>query len=159
MFQRFFSLTICLFVFWLILSGIYKPYLVISGAIISIFITVFMFRAEIIDHESHPINHFFKIIFFYWPWLIKEIFFSALNVTKLILTKKKFDQSGMDWIEVKNLSELGVSIYANSITLTPGTISVETKKDKILVHYLEQNGYKDLLSGRMNKKVKNTGVS
>ena len=36
----------------------------------------------------------------------------------------------MDWIEVKNLSELGVSIYANSITLTPGTISVETKKTK-----------------------------
>ena len=65
----------------------------------------------------------------------------------------------MDWIEVNNLSELGVSIYANSITLTPGTISVETKKNKILVHYLEQNGYKDLLSGRMSTKVKNTGVS
>ena len=64
----------------------------------------------------------------------------------------------MDWIEVKDLSELGVSIYANSITLTPGTISVETEKDKILVHYLEQNGYDDLLSGRMKKKVKNTGV-
>ena len=63
----------------------------------------------------------------------------------------------MDWIEVKNLSELGVSIYANSITLTPGTISVETKKDKILVHYLEQNGYKDLLSGRMKKKLKILG--
>ena len=63
----------------------------------------------------------------------------------------------MNWIEVNNLSELGVSIYANSITLTPGTISVETKKDKILVHYLEQNGYKDLLSGRMNKKLKILG--
>ena len=65
----------------------------------------------------------------------------------------------IDFLKVKDLSELGVSIYANSITLTPGTISVETKKDKILVHYLEQNGYNDLLSGRMKKKVKNTGVS
>ena len=63
----------------------------------------------------------------------------------------------MDWIEVKDLSELGVSIYANSITLTPGTISVETKKDKILVHYLEQNGYNDLLSGRMKRKLKILG--
>ena len=52
------------FYFWLILSGIYKPYLVISGAIISVLITVFMLRAEIIDHESHPINHFFKLYFF-----------------------------------------------------------------------------------------------
>lgn len=158
MFQRFFSLSVCLFAFWLILSGIYKPYLVISGAVISILIAIFVLRAEIIDHESHPINHFFKIIFFYWPWLLKEIFFSAINVTRLILTKKKFNQSGMDWVEVKNLSELGVSIYANSITLTPGTISVETKKNKILVHYLEQSSYNDLLSGRMNMKVRNTGV-
>ena len=96
MFQRFFSLTICLFIFWLVLSGIYKPYLVISGAIISVLITVFMLRAEIIDHESHPINHFFKIIFFYWPWLLKEIFFSALNVTKLILLKNLINWYGLD---------------------------------------------------------------
>ena len=64
MFQRFLSLTICLFVFWLILSGIYKPYLIISGAIISVLISMFMLRAEIIDHESHPINHFSKLYFF-----------------------------------------------------------------------------------------------
>ena len=40
-----------------------------------------------------------------------------------------------------------------------GALVSLAKKNKILVHYLEQNGYKDLLSGRMSRKVKNTGVS
>ena len=90
MFQRFFSLTVCLFTFWLILSGIYKPYLVISGVTISVLITVFMLRAEIIDHESHPINHFFKpllymtviLMILYWVYynnIIKNLVKSSKN--------------------------------------------------------------------------------
>jgi multicomponent Na+:H+ antiporter subunit E len=43
--------------------------------------------------------------------------------------------------------------YANSITLTPGTISVDVKRDEILVHALTRDGAEGLLAGEMDRRV------
>jgi multicomponent Na+:H+ antiporter subunit E len=48
---------------------------------------------------------------------------------------------------------VGVATYANSITLTPGTISVDVREGEILVHALTKEGAAGLLSGEMDRRV------
>lgn len=80
-------------------------------------------------------------ILHYIIWLVKEILISALTVTKIIWSKK-IDQISptMDFIPAKLKSNIAKVIYANSITLTPGTISIFLDKNKILVHSLNKEG-------------------
>ena len=56
-------------------------------------------------------------------------------------------------IRASQKSDLGQVIFANSITLTPGTLSVDVANNEILVHALSKSGADDLLSGKMNRRV------
>ncbi len=77
----------------------------------------------------------------YIAWLAKEILISSLAVTKIVWTKKIAQLSpAMDFVPTKLKSEVSRVIYANSITLTPGTISVFLDENKILVHSLTEAG-------------------
>jgi len=52
--------------------------------------------------------------------------------------------------------ESSMTVYANSITLTPGTVSVSANKKEVLVHALQKSGIKDLESNKMHDKIKNS---
>ena len=56
-------------------------------------------------------------------------------------------------VRASQQTDLGQVIYANSITLTPGTISVDVANNEILVHALSENGARDLLGGKMDRRV------
>lgn len=74
-------------------------------------------------------------IFFYLPWLLKEMLISGLEVAKLVLTPKTIDPKIVK-LKTNLDSSAGKVIYANSITLTPGTFTIDIEKDSLLVHYL-----------------------
>jgi multicomponent Na+:H+ antiporter subunit E len=57
-----------------------------------------------------------------------------------------------------DLSELSQMVYANSITLTPGTLSLDVGEEHIEVHSLDPAGIKDLHSGAMLRRVRRLGV-
>lgn len=97
-------------------------------------------------------GHGMKILT-YIIWLAKEILISGLKVTKIIWSQKISDLSPvMDFIATKLEREITKVIYANSITLTPGTISVFLDKNKILVHSLSNEGlYLDPMEQRIKK--------
>ena len=59
----------------------------------------------------------------------------------------------MDSVNLSQKTDLGRTIFANSITLTPGTIAVEINKETILVHALENQSLEDLKKGDMDKRV------
>lgn len=92
-----------------------------------------------------------KIIYFFW--LLKEIAKSSVNVTKLILSRKLSLSPAAAWIYTKQSSDIGRVIYANSITLTPGTITICVENQRLLVHSLEALNLKDLESGEMDNKI------
>ena len=148
----FFSLSATLFAFWLALSGHYTSTLIIIGAICSILIVAFSVRMSVVDEEGHPIHLVFRAIT-YWPWLIGEIAKSAFDVTLIILNPKLPISPTMVKIKAVQKTGLGVSIFANSITLTPGTISVDVIGGEILVHALSKSGAEDLQEGTMNRRV------
>tara|TARA_B100001057_G_scaffold301484_1_gene301712 strand:- start:1006 stop:1359 length:354 start_codon:yes stop_codon:yes gene_type:complete len=76
----------------------------------------------------------------YCFWLVREILKSNITVTKTILSPKIKVKQNMFDVPLSPKSEAAQVIFANSITLTPGTITVETEKNSLLVHALNFSG-------------------
>ena len=136
---------------WLGWSGIYLP-MILGFGVLSLFLTVWISkRLGAIDDEGQPIN---PKLLGYAPWLIKEIVVANIDVIKRILSPDIDKAISPTWtlVSAKQKTRLGRVLFANSITLTPGTVSVEVGDDKILVHALSQEGA-DALAGEMGGEM------
>jgi multicomponent Na+:H+ antiporter subunit E len=147
-----FSSAILLFVFWLLLSGNFTAFLVTMGAVSAVAIALLGRRMDLIDHEGHPIHLSWRVLG-YWPWLFKEIAKSAWEVSRIIVNPRLPISPTLVRVKTSQKTVVGVVTYANSITLTPGTISVDVKRDEILVHALTREGAEGLLEGEMDRRV------
>lgn len=150
-----FSFSILLFFLWVLLSG-HTSFLLLSLGAVSVALTVLLTsRMNIIDHESYPIKIFAKLPIFY-IYIMWEIVKANLEVIKRILVSRgKTITPQIIELPVPQTTDLSRVIYANAITLTPGTVSVELSQDKIVVHTLTKEGADDLLTGNMAKAIPN----
>jgi multicomponent Na+:H+ antiporter subunit E len=148
-----FTLFIALLASWLLWSGHFEPFILLLGLFSCIFSLWICHRMKIVDEESAPIQLGIRPFTHYAPWLIKEIFKSNIEVTKIVLAPKLKLQRNMIEVGANPKTELGRVILANSITLTPGTVSVGMEKDRILVHALSFEGAEEDLSGDMDRRV------
>jgi multicomponent Na+:H+ antiporter subunit E len=146
------SLVAILFAFWLLLSGIFTPFLMAVGAIVAVGVMLLARRMAVVDHEGHPFQLSWRLVG-YWPWLFKEIAKSAWDVSNIILSPRLPISPTLVRAPTSQKSTVGVVTYANSITLTPGTISVDVKQGEILVHALTREGADGLLEGEMDRRV------
>ena len=89
----------------------------------------------------------------YVPWLILEIVKSNLDVAVRILKPGLPIAPRMIRVRAGQRGDVGRVIYANSITLTPGTISVDVMRGEILVHALTREGASSLAEGEMDRRV------
>ena len=129
------GLVITLAVFWLSNSGHYTPLLLSLGAV-SIGITVLLTsRLGGIDRESVPYVRIFGFIW-YLPWLFWEILKANYAVIKACLMADLDISPALVKVKTTCRSDLAKVTFANSITLTPGTVTVEVEGDKLLVHAL-----------------------
>ena len=150
--MRMASLGCFLFAFWLLLSGHYTGLLITLGILTCIGILALARRMDIIDEEGHPI-HLALGILTYWPWLAVEIAKSSWGVTRLILTPSLPISPTLVKVKATQNSRVGVNVYANSITLTPGTISVNVDANTITVHAITAEGAEELNEGAMDRRV------
>ena len=145
-------LSLSLAVFWLANSG-HNTALMLSLGVMSIALIVYIaHRMDVVDHEAQPLHLTLKIPGYY-AWLTKEIFLANLLVVKLIWLGNKSISPGFATITASQKTEIGKVIYANSITLTPGTVTVSIEDDKFLVHALLQESIEDLKAGEMDRRV------
>tara|TARA_Y100000591_G_scaffold64769_1_gene53306 strand:- start:1481 stop:1978 length:498 start_codon:yes stop_codon:yes gene_type:complete len=144
-----------LFLFWYLLSGKNMVLLLSLGALISILIVIYQYKLKILDDESLPIAILPRAII-YWIWLYKEILLSSLFVSKLILRFPMNISPKYFKLKSNQKTTMGFNIYANSITMTPGTISVLTNNnDKVIqIHAISEETKSALLSGVMDQKIK-----
>lgn len=152
--MRLLGLAIPLILFWLLLSGHYDPLLIGLG-LASVAVTVwFMARLAVVDGESLPLHLMFRGAR-YWPWLVAEIFKSAITVTRIILSRPLAISPTLARVTARQQGPVGIATFANSITLTPGTISavVLEQRREILVHALTEEGAEDLHGGEMDRRV------
>ncbi|MBI3067405.1 MAG: Na+/H+ antiporter subunit E [Betaproteobacteria bacterium] len=146
------SSFLVLFGFWLLLSGYFTPFLVSMGAAAAIAVVALAHRMNVVDHEGHPVHLGWRVIG-YWSWLGKEIAKSAWDVSKIIVNPRLPISPMLVRVKTTQKTTVGVVTYANSITLTPGTISVEVSNEEILVHALTRSSAKALLEGEMDRRV------
>ncbi len=148
------SLGLVLFGLWLLLSGFFTALLLGLGVASFIAIVWIAHRMDVIDHEGHPI-HLTARAFLYWPWLLKEIIFANIAVARVIVARKMPIQPAVIEVTATQKTELGHVIYANSITLTPGTVTIDIDNDNLTVHALTRVAANDLNSGEMDRRVTN----
>lgn len=146
------SSALVLFVFWLLLSGHFTAFLLAVGAAAAFAIAALGRRMEVIDHEGHPIHLSWRALA-YWPWLLKEIAKSAWQVARIVLAPSLPISPTLVRVKPSQKTAVGVVTYANSITLTPGTMSVEVTPREILVHALTREGAEGLAAGEMDRRV------
>ena len=146
------SLFLLLAAIWLLLSGYYTALLLGLGALSCALVVALCRHMGIVDPEGHP-NHLFLGLLLYIPWLLWEICKSNIDIARRILDPKLPIAPRIFKIKTSQKSHLGQVIYANSITLTPGTVSVEVEEGEITVHALTGETADALLEGSMDRLV------
>jgi multicomponent Na+:H+ antiporter subunit E len=148
------SLAFALYLFWLLLSGHYSLFLLAAGAVVAVAIAFAGRVFGYADREGHPVE-LVPAGLRYWPWLVVEIAKSAWSVSRIILSPSLPISPVVAKIRAGPETAVGMATYANSITLTPGTITIDTDRHHhwIVVHALTADGVAGLEDGDMDRRV------
>lgn len=150
-----YSFAALLFLFWVFLSGHLEPLLLAFG-VASVALTVFLSkRMNVIDCESYPLHLSSKFPGFF-VYVLREIIKANVDVVTRILGLRGASISPQ-LVEIPRLqkTDLGMVIYANTITLTPGTVSVELSEETITIHALTKEAADELTTGSMSNEISN----
>lgn len=135
----FLGLIAALTALWFGLSGMFKP-LMVGFAVVSILLSVVLaYRFDIIDREGSPYGRLPNLLT-YWVWLVIEIFKANWVVIKACLRSELDINPALVKVKTQCASDLAKTVFANSITLTPGTVTIAVEGDKLLVHALYEEG-------------------
>ncbi len=130
------ALIIVLVTLWLVLSGYFnKPLLLWLGSASVIFTIILTIRMRIIDNESVPYFNLFRMVP-YLVWLVVEIWKSTIIISATILRPDMVLTPRLIRVKTLPSSGFGRALFANSITLTPGTVSIDLDDDEVIVHTL-----------------------
>ena len=144
------TLFLLLFGFWLLMSGHYTI-LITSLGVVSCLLCVYLtIKGKFLDEETIPI-YFFPRLIQYTIWLIKEIFISNITTAKVILSKS--EEPELFSVKATQNTNEGKVTYANSITLTPGTVTTQIKDNVFEVHALTKEFGDDVRSSEMDRMV------
>jgi len=106
------------------------------------------------DGIKHPSEVMMPRVMTYYPWLLWEIIKSNIDIAKIIIHPNLQIQPQIFKIDASQASDVGIAIYANSITLTPGTITVGVVDNRFEIHALTQSSADGLNTGEMDARVR-----
>lgn len=146
--------AIIMFVFWMLLSGETGLVLLLSGIIASLFVA-YMSHDLLIGKADIRLG-FVRILRFikYLPWLLWQVMLSNIDIAYRTLHPKMPISPNIVSLKNEFKTEMGMVILANSITLTPGTVTIEVNEREFIVHAIAQDVADGLISGKMQERVK-----
>ena len=147
------ALFVALAGLWLLLSGMYAPLLIGLGVLSSVLVAYLAVRMDVIDGQGFPIRIYVFGLLSYLGWLAREIVLSNLDVSRRILGRRHAISPTVIRVACSQRTRLGQVIYANSITLTPGTVSINVGENEIRVHALTREAAQTLRKGEMDRRV------
>ena len=89
----------------------------------------------------------------YLFWLAREVVLSNISLAKIILAPKILLHRQIIYTKTYQSSDLAKTLYANSVTLTPGTLTIDIAEEGFLVHSLAKAFTDDIRSNKMNLRV------
>jgi multicomponent Na+:H+ antiporter subunit E len=138
-------LGVILVVVWLLLSGMYEPLMLSFGAF-SVFVSLWLTKRMLrIDQEQYTFFVTISLVKFLFK-LFYKIILSNIDVTLRVLGIKPV-QSTFITIDVPYDNDVARVVYANAITLTPGSASIALSDHTLLVHTISEQGAQDLADG------------
>jgi len=137
---------------WLLLSGLFVPVQLALGAVSCLLVVWLGHRLRLLSGDARLPGLLLRLPR-YGVWLGMEIIKSNLHVARLIVAREPAIARTVVRLETYGMSSLGVAIYANSITLTPGTLSMNTDDGAIEVHALTRGDAETLVGGEMQRRV------
>ncbi len=150
-----FPLFVALAINWLLWSGHFDNLFLLGLGLLScLFCTLVAGRMKILDEEGVPIRFGMKPFTSYGPWLTKEVIVSNLRVAKIVLSRNMGLQRRLVEVPISAKTELGRVLFANSTTLTPGTVTVKLEADTVLVHALCLPEDEEALEGEMGRRIR-----
>lgn len=151
-FLNFALMGLALLAVWLLLSGLFKP-LLIGLAVASVLLCLWLAgRMRIVDADNHPVWAALRYVP-YWPWLSIEILKSSIEVARRVLSPSMPISPTVFEIKASQRTTIGRVVLANSITLTPGTVTLDVQEDRLRVHALSRDSVQALLDGDMDRRV------
>ena len=152
------ALLLFLSIFWLALSGHYSGLLLGLGFASCLWVALIARRMDVVDHGGLPVQKWslriFTTFFIYLVWLGKEIVFSSIAVARMILSNGARVRPEVIQLSVEGMNDMEKVIYANSITLTPGTLTVDVDGDWLNVHTVRGDLLEPLKRGDMANRVR-----
>ncbi len=146
--------TIAMFLFWILLSGEFNFILITSGIIASLIVAnlshdLFIGKADL-KTEVGRMYRFFR----YLPWLLWQIILCNFEIAYLVLNPKPLVDPQIVRFKNDLKTDLGIVTLANSITLTPGTVTIEANREEFVIHAIWQKSADGIIGGEMQQKVK-----
>lgn len=138
--------------FWLLLSGFFNPLLLTFGVISVALVLWLIHRMNNTDTESQKLAFNFSFLR-YTLWLMGQVVLSSLSVTRLIWGNRKEVRPAIAKLSIDNVPKRSRVLYANSITLTPGTLCIDIDDKHVTVHALNEESLESLNHGDMANKV------
>jgi len=153
MVRKFIIPAITLGLLWLLLSGYYaKPLLLSLGVLSAVGVTLLSIKFRILDLNEGD-GLFCCRMLLYIPWLFKEIMKSNLDVSRRIWQPVMSIKPQVVFVQANQKTEIGLVLHANSITLTPGTLSIDTGSGLIEVHALSEASGDQVLEGEFDRRI------
>jgi len=149
---RLLILALVLAALWIAMSGHFSPIILAMGALGVVLVVWLAARMGLDDRESLPYEIFAPVVP-YWVWLGREIVASNIVVGKIVLAKRPPISPSVVELEDGQTSDLGRALLGNSITLTPGTVTLDADGRMLKVHALTEIGANDLRSGAMRDRA------
>ena len=149
--RRIATLLFLLITAWVLWSGIYTPLLLGLGVLSCVLSLYLAHRIGFFDSEF-TLNVIPRLPRF-WAWLLPEIFKSSLDVARIILHRQLPISPTMVEFEAAPSDPVGQAILGNSITLTPGTVTLDIHNGHFRIHCLTRAGAEALLSGEFNARA------
>ena len=153
--MRYISMCVLAFITWLLWSGHYAlhhPLVLAMGMLSCGFVVYLAGRLTIVDEEGIPIHLVWSVLL-YIPWLLWAIIKANIDVAKRILSPRLPIAPRIVRVTGTQKNDLCRVIFANSITLTPGTVSLDLDEEEIVVHALTKEAADDVQSGDMDRRV------
>lgn len=152
-FQNFVGTSVILFVFWMLLSGKFDAFHLTLGAICSI-LPAYLFHdllfANVRVGDMRVVTARFIA---YIPWLLQQILLANIHVASLVLRRRMPIDPQVVKFKTKLETDISSVVLANSITLTPGTITMDIQDGVFYVHALSRKVAEELNAGEMEDRV------
>ena len=147
---------IVLIISWLLWSGLFKPLLIGLG-LFSCLLSVWLAKRTGFFRHALGFSSLIRLPVLWW-WVLKEVVKSSIEVARIVVSPSLPIQPQLVEFRTKEKADSAKVILGNSITLSPGTVTIDVDDDLLLVHCLTKNSADGLRTREVERQTAQLGI-